>query len=107
MTQKAAHYAAMAEKAIHEVIRNQETWTAFLTTAAKFYKYPFIEQVMIHKQRPNATACAGYDFWNNRWNRSIRAGAKGIALVSYEGKKPKPKLRYVFDVADKIGRAHV
>ncbi len=98
MTQKEAHYAAMAEKAIHEITKNQETWTAFLTTAAKFYKYPFLEQVMIHEQRPNATACAEYAFWNNRWGRSIKRGSKGVALVNYEGNKIN--LRYVFDVAD-------
>lgn len=95
---KTTHYAAMAEEAIHEVVQNQDTWKNFLRTAASFYKYPFLEQVMIHKQRPNATACADYNFWNNRWNRSIRAGSKGIGLVSYENNKPK--LRYVFDVAD-------
>lgn len=101
---KTAHYAAMAEEAIHEVIRNQDTWKDFLQTAANFYKYPFLEQVMIHKQRPNATACAEYNFWNNRWNRSIQAGAKGIGLVSYEDNKPK--LRYVFDVADTRARKY-
>ena len=95
---KTTHYAAMAEEAIHEVVQNQDTWKNFLRTAASFYKYPFLEQVMIHKQRPNATACADYNFWNNRWNRSIRAGSKGIGLVSYENNTPK--LRYVFDVAD-------
>ena len=95
---KTTHYAAMAEEAIHDVVQNQDTWKNFLRTAASFYKYPFLEQVMIHKQRPNATACADYNFWNNRWNRSIRAGSKGIGLVSYENNKPK--LRYVFDVAD-------
>ena len=53
---------------------------------------------MIYKQRPEATACAEYDLWNDRMNRYVKRGSKGIALLDMRGEQPK--LRYVFDVAD-------
>ena len=62
---------------------SKEQWTAFLTTSARLYKYPFAEQLMIYKQRPEATACAEYDLWNDRMNRYVKRGSKGIAPVSY------------------------
>ena len=73
-------------------------WTAFLDTASRLYKYPFADQLMIHAQRPGATACASYDVWNDTMHRYVRRGAKGIALVDNSG--DAPKLRYVFDIAD-------
>ena len=62
------------------------------------YKYSFPDQLLIHAQRPDATACAGYDVWTQRMGRYVRRGAKGIALVDNSG--DSPKLRYVFDVSD-------
>ena len=98
MMTKTAYYAKMAEEAAAQVTGSREQWTAFLTTAARLYKYPFSEQLMIFKQRPDATACAEYDLWNDRMNRYVKRGSKGIALLDMRGEKPR--LRYVFDVAD-------
>ena len=75
-------------------------WTSFLATVSQLYKYPYHEQVMIHAQRPNATACAEYDVWNKKMGRFIRKGAKGIALL--DDTQEKTKLRYVFDVSDTV-----
>ena len=102
MPTKAQMYAQMAEEAARQVTGSRENWTSFLATAARLYKYPYHEQLMIHKQRPEATACAEYDFWNDRMGRYVKRGSKGIALVVYEG--DQPRLRYVFDVADTGGR---
>ena len=88
----------MAEEAARQVTGSREQWTAFLTTAARLYKYPYNEQLMIYKQRPDATACAEYDLWNKTMRRYVRRGSKGIALVNNTGSRPK--LRYVFDVSD-------
>ena len=73
-------------------------WTAFLDTASRLYKYPFADQLMIHAQRPEATACASYEVWNDTMRRYVRRGAKGIALLDNSG--DAPRLRYVFDIAD-------
>ena len=81
-----------------------QEWTGFLTTAARLYKYPFHEQMMIYAQRPDATACAEYDLWNNRMGRYVRRGSKGIALVDDSG--DRPRLRYVFDISDTGTREH-
>ena len=98
MTAKTAYYAAMAEEAAKQVTGSRQQWTAFLTTAARLYKYPFHEQLMIYRQRPDATACAEYDLWNNTMRRYVKRGSKGIALVDTSG--DVIKLRYVFDVSD-------
>ena len=95
---KAAYYSQMAEETARQVTGSREQWTAFLTTAARLYKYPYNEQLMIYKQRPDATACAEYDLWNKTMRRYVRRGSKGIALVDNSGSRPK--LRYVFDVSD-------
>ena len=73
-------------------------WTAFLDTASRLYKYPFHDQLMIHAQRPGATACASYEVWNDTMRRYVRRGVKGIALLDNSG--DAPRLRYVFDIAD-------
>lgn len=98
MTPKTAYYAAMAEDAARQVTGSRERWTSFLTTAGRLYKYPYHEQLMIHAQRPDATACAEYDLWNERMNRYVKRGSKGIALLDTRG--DRPRLRYVFDVSD-------
>ena len=91
-------YREMADVAARQLTHSYQSWTQFLDTAARLYKYPYHEQLMIHAQRPDATACAEYDFWNERMGRYIRRGSKGIALIDTSGHKPR--LRYVFDVAD-------
>ena len=98
MTTKTRMYAEIAEQAARQVTESRENWTSFLTTAARLYKYPYHHQLMIHYQRPDATACAEYDFWNQRMGRYVKRGSKGIALIDYEG--DHPKLRYVFDLSD-------
>ena len=73
-------------------------WTDFLKTAAWQYKYPFEDQVLIHAQHPDATACAKIKVWNNSMHRWINRGAKGIALLREDGNRYG--LKYVFDVSD-------
>jgi len=98
MPSKLQAYRLMAEEASRQLTGSYQGWTDFLTTAARLYKYPYNEQVMIHAQRPDATACAEYDVWNKTMRRYVRRGSKGIALVDTRG--DEPKLRYVFDVSD-------
>ena len=88
----------MADNAARQVTSSYQEWTAFLSTAGRLYKYPFPEQLMIYTQRPEATACAEWDFWNQRMRRYIRRGSKGIVLL--DTSRGRPALRYVFDVAD-------
>ena len=98
MANKMQFYAQMAEDAARQITGSQEQWTAFLRTAARLYKYPYHEQLMIFAQRPDATACAEYDLWNDTMRRYVRRGSKGIALIDTRG--DRPRLRYVFDVSD-------
>ena len=91
-------YRQLADHMATQIIGSYQSWTDFLTTAARLYKYPYHEQLMIYAQRPDATACADYDLWNKRMGRYVRRGAKGIALIDHSG--DAPKLKYVFDVAD-------
>ena len=104
MPTKAEMYAQMAEKVAVQLTGSWQEWTGFLTTAARLYKYPFHEQMMIYAQRPDATACAEYDLWNDRMGRYVRRGSKGIALVDDSG--DRPRLRYVFDISDTGTREH-
>ena len=98
MPSKLQSYMQMADEAQRQITGSLQGWTSFLSTAARLYKYPYAEQVMIHAQRPDATACAEYDFWNEKMGRYVRRGSKGIALIDNSGERPR--LRYVFDVAD-------
>ena len=98
MPSKLQVYMQMADEAQRQIAGSYQGWTGFLSTAARLYKYPYAEQVMIHAQRPDATACAEYDFWNEKMGRYVCRGSKGIALIDSSGEKPR--LRYVFDVAD-------
>ena len=98
MPTKAEMYAQMADHVATRVTSSWQDWTAFLTTAARLYKYPYHEQLMIYAQRPEAIACAEYDLWNDKMGRYVRRGSKGIALVDDSG--DRPRLRYVFDIAD-------
>ena len=104
MPTKAEMYAQMADHAARQLTGSWQEWVAFLTTAARLYKYPFHEQLMIYAQRPDATACAEYDLWNEKMGRYVRRGSKGIALVDDSG--DRPRLRYVFDISDTGTREH-
>ncbi len=85
MPSKLQTYMQMADEAQRQITGSYRGWTGFLTTAARLYKYPYTEQVMIHAQRPDATACAEYDFWNEKMGRYVRRGSKGIALIDSSG----------------------
>ena len=98
MPAKVDTYLALARETALGLSGSVGAWTAFLDTASRLYKYPFADQLMIHAQRPGATACASYEVWNDTMRRYVRRGAKGIALVDNSG--DAPKLRYVFDIAD-------
>ena len=102
MPNKLQAYAEQAERTARQITGSHLAWTAFLTTAARLYKYPYNEQLMIYMQRPEATACAEYDFWNKKMGRYVRRGSTGIALIDATGYKPR--LKYVFDVSDTGGK---
>ena len=98
MSSKTEEYLALAQRTANGLTRHWESWTDYLTTASRLYKYSFPDQLMIYAQRPDATACADYDIWNNRMNRYVRRGSKGIALL--DESSGYPRLHYVFDVSD-------
>ena len=98
MPSKTEEYLALAQRTANGLTRYWESWTDYLTTASRLYKYSFADQLMIYAQRPDATACADFDIWNNRMNRYVRRGAKGIALLDESSEFPR--LHYVFDVSD-------
>ena len=102
MPRKLQFYSEFAERTVRQITGSYRSWTAFLATAARLYKYPYNEQLMIYAQRPNATACAEYDFWKDRMGRYVQRGSTGIALIDTSGYQPR--LRYVFDVADTAPR---
>ena len=98
MQSKTEEYLALAQRTANGLTRYWESWTDYLTTASRLYKYPFADQLMIYAQRPDATACAEFDIWRNRMNRYVRRGSKGIALL--DESSGFPRLHYVFDVSD-------
>ena len=98
MPSKTEEYIALAQRTANGLTRYWESWTDYLTTASRLYKYPFADQLMIYAQRPDATACAEFDIWRNRMNRYVRRGSKGIALL--DESSGFPRLHYVFDVSD-------
>ena len=102
MPNKTQEYLNLAQQTAKELTRYWENWTDYLTTASRLYKYSFADQLMIYAQRPDATACAGFDIWNNRMNRYVRRGSKGIALLDQSSSVPC--LHYVFDVSDTVVR---
>ena len=102
MPTKAQAFAQLAEDTATHLTSSLTNWTGFLTTVGRLYKYPYHEQLMIHAQRPDATACADYELWNDKMNRFVRRGSTGIALLDATG--DTPKLKYVFDVSDTGGR---
>ena len=102
MPNKTEKYLALACKTADSFSRQREHWAEFLITVARLYKYSYPDQLMIYAQRPDATACAEYDVWNNKMNRYVRRGSKGIALLDESG--GYPRLHYVFDVSDTAPR---
>ena len=104
MSTKLQVYREMAQQAAANLVLSHENWTAFLRTMARLYKYRYHEQLMIHAQRPDATACATYEIWNKQMHRYVRGKNTGIALIDTSG--DNPKLKYVFDVSDTQGGAN-
>ena len=98
MATKAQVYAVLADDTAQKITGDYLDWAAFLGTSSRLYKYPFRDQLLIYAQRPDATACAGYDLWNNTMHRYIRRGSKGIALLA--AGPNGMGVRYVFDVSD-------
>lgn len=102
MLNKVQSYAILSGDTARQITSSREQWTDFLRLAGRLYKYPFGEQLLIYAQRPEAEACAEYDFWNSRMQRYVRRGSKGIALIDESGSQPR--LKYVFDISDTGGR---
>ena len=90
--------SVLARETAKKVCRGREQWIRYLDVASRLYKYPFEDQLLIYAQRPDATACASLEMWNERMFCWVNRGAKGIALIDRESERPK--LRYVFDVSD-------
>ena len=107
MTTKYQMISMLAEETAKQIARNGQEWMKYLDTAARLYKYPFNEQMLIYAQRPDASACASLETWNEKMNCWVNRGAKGIALIDTDSERPR--LKYVFDVSDvhkarRIGR---
>ena len=88
----------MADQTATELVLSHQNWTSFLQAMARLYKYPYHEQLMIYAQRPDATACASYEIWNNQMRRYVQRGRRGIALI--DTTRDNPEIKYVFDVSD-------
>jgi len=98
MPDKTLTYIQLAQDTARQITSNYRSWTAYLSTASRLYKYQYSDQLLIHAQRPDATACAEYDLWNSTMHRYVRRGSKGIALL--HNNAGQFSLRYVFDVSD-------
>ena len=88
----------LAQQNARYVSNSPQDWMSYLDVAARLYRYSFTDTLLIHAQRPDATACAELELWNQKMSRWVNRGAKGIALLDDTG--PRTKLRYVFDIAD-------
>ena len=93
MPDRIQEYLRLAEQTARSLTRSYESWTSFLETSSRLYKYDYQDQLMIYAQRPEATACASYELWNNTIHRYVRRGSKGIALLSMLG--GRMDVRYV------------
>ena len=102
MNPKIQTFTELAASTASQLTRSYPEWTHFLDTAARLYKYPYHEQVLIYAQRPDATACASFDVWNKRMNRGVQRGSKGIAIM--DTSRGEPRIRYVFDISDTFSR---
>lgn len=98
VSKKYHNLSVLESETVHQVSKNGGEWAKYLTTAARLYRYPFEDQMLIYAQRPEATACAELEDWNERMSCWVNRGAKGIAL--FDRDSGRPKLRYVFDVSD-------
>ena len=99
MANKLQYVSELADQTAHAVTHSVDGWKRYLSTSSRLYKYPFDEQLLIYAQRPDATACASMELWNETMRRWVKPGSKGIALIR-KGKRGRPSLEYVFDVSD-------
>lgn len=99
------YISTLAQETAANVVKSSDEWMKYLTTAARLYKYPFCDQLLIYAQRPDATACASMDIWNEKMHCWVNRGASGIALID-ESAKGK-KLKYVFDISDVHAANHI
>ena len=99
MARKLQLVSQLADQTAHDVTRGVEDWKKYLDTASRLYKYKFEDQLLIYAQRPDATACAAMELWNEKMHRWVKAGSKGIALIR-ENENGRPRLEHVFDVSD-------
>ena len=90
----------LSQETSDTVTSNVENWKSYLNTASQFYKYSFDDQIMIHAQSQDCTACASIPIWNKKMLRWVKSGSKGIALI--REKNQKPYLTYVFALEDTI-----
>ena len=90
----------LSDEVASDISVSPDNWMRFLDTASRVYKYTFPQQLLIYAQRPDATACASMEIWNKKMFRWVKKGSKGIALIDTSG--DRNRLRYVFDVADKV-----
>ena len=98
VSKKYHEISMLAGETAKQASKNGEEWMKYLTTAARLYKYPFEDQMLIYAQRPDASACATMETWNEKMFCWVNRGAKGIALFDRESERPR--LKYVFDVSD-------
>ena len=98
VSKKYHEISLLAGETARQVSKNGEEWAKYLTTAARLYRYPFDDQMLIYAQRPDANACATMETWNEKMFCWVNRGAKGIALFDRESESPR--LKYVFDVSD-------
>ena len=98
VSKKYHEISMLAEETARQMSKNGEEWAKYLTTAARLYRYPFEDQMLIYAQRPDANACATMQLWNEKMYCWVNRGAKGIAL--FDRKSERPRLKYVFDVSD-------
>ena len=88
----------LAQEHATSVSSSPRDWMGYMDTAARLYRYPFTDQLLIHAQHPQATACASLELWNEKMFRWVNRGARGIALLDENGHNTR--LRYVFDISD-------
>ena len=96
MLNKVQSYAILSGDTARQITSSREQWTDFLRLAGRLYKYPFGEQLLIYAQRPEAEACAEYDFWNSRMQRYVRRGSKGIALIEKAAASPGSNMCLIY-----------
>ena len=100
MAEKVQYIEELSEKTLKDLSK-RDNWIAYLQSAANLYKYNFRDSYLIYAQKPDATAVASFDLWNNVMHRYVNKGSKGIALI--DRKSSKPRLHYVFDISDTHG----